>query len=186
MVLALRWFANADTATQPALRLARFGQWRDVGESAARRYRYYGTNGLMVPLLVGILLNVPFRTAEYLASMPALSGSVPEWLRTLNLLMTADVVLLSSLYAVVFVAGLRRLPSFPLLLPAVWMIDLVVQSGIAAAARVEPGLPASVSAALHGLLEANVLKAIVGIALWLPYLLLSKRVNATYRHRIPT
>ena len=185
MALALRWFAGADTVSQPAVRLARLGQWRDVGEATARRYRYYGTTGLMVPLLVGMLLNVPLRTAEYLAAMPALSGSIPEWLRTLNLLMTADVVLLSSLYVVAFVAGLRRLPSFPRLLAAVWVVDLIVQSGIAAAARAEPGLPTSVSAALHGLLEANVLKAIVSMAIWLPYLLLSKRVNATYRHRLP-
>lgn len=185
MALALRWFAHADTATQPAVRLARIGEWRDVGEATARRNRYYGTTGLMVPLLVGMLLNVPLRTAEYLAAMPALSGSVPEWLRTLNLLMTADVVLLSSLYVVAFVAGLRRLPAFPRLLAGVWVIDLMVQSAIAAAASVEPGLPASVAAALHGLLQANVLKALVSITLWLPYLLLSKRVNATYRHRLP-
>ncbi|MEO7815170.1 MAG: DUF2569 domain-containing protein [Sphingomicrobium sp.] len=185
MALALRWFATANSTAQPTFRLARIGRWNNVSQATARRHRLYGTSGLMVPLLVGMLLNVPLRTAEYLAAMPALSGSVPEWLRTLNLLMTFDVVLLSSLYVVAFVAGLRRLPSFPRLLASVWVIDLVVQAAIAAAATTEPGLPISVSAALHGLLRANVLKALVSITIWLPYLLLSKRVNVTFRHRLP-
>ncbi len=45
--------------------------------------------------------------------------------------------------------------------------------------------PAPVSAALDGLLRANVMKALASIAIWLPYLLLSKRVNVTFRHRVP-
>ena len=185
MALALRWFAGADRWGRPALRLARFGQWRAVSDVEARAHKLYGTTGLMLPLLVGMLVNVPLRTAEYLAAMPALSGSVPDWLRTLNLLMTLDVVLLSSLYVVAFVAGLRRLPTFPRLLAMVWIVDLAVQSLIAAAASLEPGLPASVSIALDGLLRANVMKAVVSIAIWLPYLLLSKRVNVTFRQRVP-
>lgn len=185
MLLALRWFASADTTAQPSFRLARIGKWRSIGADVARRHRFYGTGGLMAALLVGMLVNVPLRTAEYLAAMPALSGDVPEWLRTLNLMMTADVVLLSSLYVIVFVAGLRRVPAFPRLLASVWLIDLAVQAAIAGAASLEAGLPASVAAALHGLLRANVLKAMASIALWLPYLLLSKRVNLTFRHRLP-
>ena len=185
MVLALRWFSGAERWGQPAFRLAPFGAWRTVGGATARAHKYYGTNGLMLPLLVGILLNVPLRAAEYLAAMPALSGSVPEWLRTLNLLMTLDVVLLSSLYVVAFVAGLRRLPTFPRLLAMVWIVDLALQSLIAAAVSLEPGLPAPVSAALDGLLRANVMKALASIAIWLPYLLLSRRVNVTFRHRVP-
>ena len=184
MALALRWFSGGDSVAQPTVRLARIGKWRTVSATAARRNPFYGTAGLMLPLLVGMLINVPVRTAEYLAAMPALSGSVPDWLRTLNLLMTLDVVVLSSLYVVAFVAGLRRVPSFPRLLAMVWLIDLAVQAAIAVAAAAEPGLPAAVSGALDGLLRANVLKAGVSIALWLPYLLLSKRVNVTFRHRV--
>lgn len=186
MVLAMRWFAGADGWGQPALRVARLGSWRNVSAREARRHPLYGTTGLMLALLVGMLINVPVRTAEYLMAMPALSGSVPEWLRTLNLLMTLDVVLLSSLYVVAFVAGLRRLPTFPRLLAMVWVLDLSVQGLIAAAAAaLEPGLPPSVAAALDGLLRANVYKAVVSIAIWLPYLLLSRRANITYRHRLP-
>ncbi|MEO6579862.1 MAG: DUF2569 family protein [Sphingomicrobium sp.] len=184
LILALRWFRPGLDHSQPALRLARIGRWRDVSEADARKHKLYGTTGLMVPLLIGMLLNVPLRTAEYLAAMPALSGTVPEWLRTLNLMMTLDVVLLSSLYVIAFAAALRRLPAFPRLLAAVWMVDLAVQVGIAVAASAEPGLPSSVSAALDGLLRANTLKALVSVAIWLPYLLLSKRVNVTYRHRL--
>lgn len=185
MAMAMRWFAGADGWGQPAFRIARLGSWRMVDEADARRQPLYGTTGLLLALLVGMLINVPVRTAEYLVAMPALSGSVPEWLRTLNLLMTIDVVLLSSLYVVAFVAGLRRLPTFPRLLAMVWVIDLSVQGLIAGMAALEPGLPPSVAAALDGLLRANVYKAIAGIAIWLPYLLLSKRANITYRHRLP-
>lgn len=185
MALALRWFASADQSAQPAIRLARIGKWCAVSAANARQHKFYGTTGLMLPLLVGMLVNVPLRTAEYLAAMPALSGSVPEWLRMLNLLMTLDVVLLSSLYVVVFVAGLRRLPAFPRLLVMVWLVDLGVQVGISATAGLEPGLPGPVSAALDGLLRANVIKVLASITIWLPYLLLSKRVNITFRHRVP-
>jgi len=31
----------------------------------------------------------------------------------------------------------------------------------------------------------NVEKVLISICVWLPYLLLSKRVNVTYRHRVP-
>jgi hypothetical protein len=46
-------------------------------------------------------------------------------------------------------------------------------------------LPPAVASALHNLLEGNVKKVLISIALWLPYLLLSTRVNVTYRSRVP-
>ena len=39
--------------------------------------------------------------------------------------------------------------------------------------------------ALENLLEGNVKKVLISVALWLPYLLMSTRVNVTYRSRIP-
>ena len=33
--------------------------------------------------------------------------------------------------------------------------------------------------------EGNVKKVLISVALWLPYLLLSTRVNVTFRHRLP-
>jgi len=185
MVLALRWFADADTQPQPATRLAVVGRWRSITASEARRHSLYGTSGIMVSLLVGMLLNVPVRAAEYLAAMPALSGNVPDWLSTLHLLMTLDAVVLTSLYTIAFVAALRRVPLFPRLLVAIWMLDILMQLVIAKFTVAQAGLPPSVATALHTLLDGNVTKVLISVGLWLPYLLLSRRVNVTYRSRVP-
>ncbi len=184
MGLALHWFRKGHLLSQPATRLAIAGRWRTVGLDEARRHPLYGSSGIMVSLLVGMLLNVPVRALEYLAAMPALSGTVPAWLSTLHLMMTLDVVLLSSLYTVAFVAALRRVPLFPRLLVAIWAIDIAMQLGIASAVASTEGLPVAVADALHTLLDGNVKKVLISVCLWLPYLLLSKRVNVTYRHRV--
>lgn len=185
IVLALRWFARGEDLPQPATRLARLGTWRNLGAGQARRHALYGTTGIMVSLLVGMLINIPLRAAEYLTAMPALSGPVPHWLGTLHALMTLDVILLSSLYAIAFVAALRRVPLFPRLLMAIWMVDLAMQLLTAQLVADTPGLPPAVAGALHSLLDGNVKKVMISVALWLPYLLLSTRVNVTFRHRIP-
>lgn len=44
-------------------------------------------------------------------------------------------------------------------------------------------LPISVAASIAPLLYSNLKKAAISIAIWLPYLLLSERVNVTYRWR---
>jgi hypothetical protein len=183
MVLALRWFADGDRLPQPAIRLARIGSWREIGLHAARAHPLYGAGGIMVSLLVGMLLNVPVRVVEYLAAMPALAGPVPAWLDTLHLMMTLDVVLFSSLYTIAFVAALRRVPLFPRLLAAIWICDILMQVATAQLVAGTPGLPQPVGAASHSLLDGNVKKVLISVSLWLPYLLLSRRVNVTYRHR---
>ena len=38
---------------------------------------------------------------------------------------------------------------------------------------------------VNHVLEGNVKKVLISMALWLPYLLLSTRVNVTYRRRVP-
>lgn len=184
MGLALYWFRRGDRLAQPVYRLAVAGRWRDISADDARRHPLYGSSGIMVSLLVGMLLNVPVRSLEYLAAMPALAGHVPEWLSTLRFVMTLDVVLLSSLYTIAFVAALRRVPLFPRLLAAIWLVDITMQLGIATAVAGTPGLPFSVADALHTLLDGNVKKVLISVCLWLPYLLLSKRVNVTFRHRV--
>ncbi len=185
MVLALRWFADEDRLAQPTMRLARVGAWRGVDRTEAMRHSLYGAGGIMVSLLIGMLLNVPVRAMEFLAAMPALSGPVPAWLGMLHMMMTLDVVLLSSLYTIAFVAALRRVPSFPRLLVAIWLLDLTMQVLTAQMVAGMPDLPANVAAPLQALLEGNVKKVLISVALWLPYLLMSKRVNVTYRHRVP-
>lgn len=184
MGLALHWFRDGDSLPQPLTRLSLYGRWCKIGRAEAQRHPLYGSSGIMVSLLIGMLLNVPVRALEYLAAMPALAGSVPPWLSTLRFVMTLDVVLLSSLYTIAFVAALRRVPLFPRLLVLIWLIDITMQLGIATAVAGTPGLPVTVADALHTLLDGNVKKVLISVGLWLPYLLMSKRVNVTFRHRV--
>jgi len=183
-LLALRWFANGERLPQPAVRLARAGRWREVDRSEAQRHQLYGSSGIMVSLLVGMMLNVPVRAAEYLVAMPPLSPAPPAWFSALHFAMTFDAVLFGSLYMVAFVAALRRVPLFPRLLVAIWVADLAMQLITAELVVRAGGLPVPVASALHSLLNGNVLKVLISMALWLPYLMLSKRVNITYRSRV--
>ena len=183
-LLALRWFADGDAIPRTAPRVA-WPRTRPIMLAEARRHPLFGTTGIMVSLLVGTLLNVPVRAAEYLASNPPVPAGVPQWLSTLHLLMSFDVVLFSSLYAVAFVAGLRRAPSFPALLMGIWAADLAMQLVIAAGVGATPDLPPAVGQALRGVLDGNVKKTLISVAVWLPYLLLSTRVSVTFRHRLP-
>ena len=185
VLLAFHWFRDAARFPQPRLRLARLGRWRAVSAAEAAASPYYGVTGVMASLLLGMLVNIPVRTLEFLAAMPALGATPPDWFGTLYFLMLADVVLLSSLYAVAFVAALRRVPMFPRLLLAIWAIDIAMQIGIARTMGGVESLPPAVAGALHSLLEGNLKKVLISLALWLPYLILSKRVNVTFRHRLP-
>lgn len=184
MSLALRWFHHGEKLPQPRVRLARIGRWRTVSLDEARQHPLFGSGGIMLSLLIGMLLNVPVRSMEYLAAMPALAGSVPHWLSNLRMAMTLDVVLLSSLYTVCFVAALRRVPFFPRLLATTWVIDLAMQLGIANAVAAAGATPPDVREALRALLDGNVTKVMISVGLWLPYLILSERVNVTFRHRV--
>jgi hypothetical protein len=116
--------------------------------------------------------------------MPAVSAGAPDWLATLHFAMSADAVLMSSLYVVAFVAALRRVPLFPRLLLLIWLVDITMQLLIAQSVTAT-AVPGDVASALHSLLEGNVKKTMISVVLWLPYLLLSARVNITYRHRVP-
>lgn len=184
-VLALRWFRTADRQPQPSTRLAVAGKWRQLPREEAVRHPLYGTSGIMVSLLIGMLLNVPVRAGEYLVAMPPVAGSVPAWLSSLHLAMTFDVVLFTCLYTIAFVAALRRAPLFPRFLLTIWVADVTMQL-LTARFVVDTGyVPAKVAGALEALLQGNIQKVLISVAIWLPYLLLSKRVNVTYRHRVP-
>lgn len=183
-LLALRWFADGDLQPQPVTRLARVGRWRRVSRGAAQRHPLYGTSGIMVSLLVGTMLNVPVRAAEYFAAMPPIPAAAPHWLSVLHFAMTFDEVMFTSLYMIAFVAALRRVPLFPRLLLAIWIGDLTMQL-VTAQMVSATHVPAAVASALETVLDGNVKKVLISMALWLPYLLLSTRVNVTYRHRLP-
>jgi hypothetical protein len=60
-----------------------------------------------------------------------------------------------------------------------------MQLGIARAVAETSHLPAPVADALQTLLFGNVKKVLISACLWLPYLLLSTRVNVTFRQRVP-
>jgi hypothetical protein len=184
-VLALRWLSDNYAHPQPSLRLARVGRWRNIPADTARSHRLYGAGGIMVSLLIGIILNVPVRAAEYFVSMPPVAGAVPAWLAVLHFAMTFDVVIFTSLYAVAFVAALRLSPIFPRLLAGIWVADIAMQLVTARMVVAAGHVPPQIAGALHGLLYGNVEKVLISICVWLPYLLLSKRVNVTYRHRVP-
>lgn len=184
-VIALRWFRYGEFQPQPITRLAIVGRWRQLSRVEARHHTLYGTAGIMVSLLVGMLLNVPVRAAEFLVAMPPLAGPAPPWLTNLHLAMTFDVVLFTSLYAVAFVAALCKVPLFPRLLAAIWIADIAVQLAIAKFVVSAGHVPYAVADALQDLLGGNVKKVLISVALWLPYLLLSTRVNVTYRCRVP-
>ena len=85
---------------------------------------------------------------------------------------------------IAFVAALRRVPLFPRLLAAIWFGDLAMQLFTAELVVRAGHLPQGVAVALESLLTGNVKKVLISAALWLPYLLLSKRVNVTYRSRV--
>jgi hypothetical protein len=71
------------------------------------------------------------------------------------------------------------------LLVAIWLADVTMQLAIASVVGAAPHLPPEVAGALRPLLDGNVKKVLISIGLWLPYLLLSDRVNITYRGRVP-
>lgn len=183
-LLALRWFADGHLQPQPATRLARFGRWRPLDRAEAESHPFYGTSGFMVSLLVGMMLNVPVRAAEYLAAMGPVPAMEPRWLTMLHFAMTFDVIAFTSLYMVAFVAALRRVPLFPRLLLVIWLCDLTMQV-VTAYMVSSTHVPHGVAGALETVLVGNVKKTLISMALWLPYLLLSTRVNVTYRHRVP-
>ena len=184
-LLALRWFRDGDYMPQPRYRIALYGRWHNLRRHEARQLPLYGVTGIMASLILGMLMNIPVRTLEFLAAIPALGDAPPAWFGSLFMIMLVDVVMLASLYAVAAVAALRHVPLFPRLLVAIWGLDIVMQLVIGKIMVGVPDLPPAVAAALHPLLEGNIDKVLISVALWAPYLLLSKRVNLTFRSRIP-
>jgi hypothetical protein len=139
----------------------------------------------MASLLAGLLLNVPVRTFEFLISVPAMNARAPEWGQALFHVMTFDVVAMNFIYMVCFVMALRSFPLFPRMLLLAWGMDAMFQLAIANYVSAVHGLPATVAMSLRQVLSANLEKLTISVVIWLPYLLLSQRVNVTYRQRVP-
>ena len=182
-MLARNAFASEESQEQPQFRFAIFGRWRKLSREDARKSPAFGPVGFMVSLLVGLLLNVGIRTFEYLAAVPAMSKHAPEWGQTLFMSMTADLVIMNFFYMVAFVMALRNIPLFPRMLAFVWGLDIIMQLIIAQRLNAVGGVPESVVGPLLTLLDGNITKVLISAAIWLPYILLSERVNVTYRQR---
>ena len=177
-------FPRGTLYQQPEIRLARYGKWQAVDCLTARQHPLFGPTGMMASLVIGMMLNVPVRSLEYLAAVPAMNGHAPLWGQMLFAAMTIDVVVMNFLYMLAFMMALRAVPWFPRFLLLVWGVDLVTQLSIAHFVGSAPHLPADVGAAMGALLAGNAKKVLISAAIWLPYLLLSTRVNLTYRSRL--
>jgi len=168
---------------QPGFRLALYGSWQKLAPADARAHPAFGPFGFMASLLIGMLLNVAVRSFEFLLAVPAMNHHAPEWGIAIFHMMAFDVIAMSFLYAVCFVMALRSIPLFPRMLLFAWFMDLFMQIAIARSVAAVDNLSPTVALALQELLSGNVTKVLISVAVWLPYLLLSERVNVTYRCR---
>jgi hypothetical protein len=64
-----------------------------------------------------------------------------------------------------------------------WGLDITSQLAMAQLVGNVAGLPHTVGSAMGTLLAGNVQKVMISIIVWSPYLLVSERVNLTYRMR---
>ena len=181
--LATRCFADGALAAQPVLRLAQFGRWQQVSPEAARQDPGFGVSGLMTSLVAGLLLSMAMRFGEYFLSMPAVPNMAPAWAVAVSRAMTFDLVFFSFLYAVCITMALRAAPLFPRMLLYAWLCDIAWQLAIARVTIDAGGLPSEVATPLQSYLVANIKKVLISMTIWLPYLLVSARVNLTFRQR---
>ncbi len=177
-------FPRGILSAQPTLRLSFYGRWRKLGLVEARQNPAFGPAGFVASLLIGMLLNVVVRSFEFLLAMPAMGGAAPLWGNRLFALMASDVIVMSFFYMVCFVMALRSIPLFPRMLLFAWLLDVTIQLLIAKSIAATQNVPDAVTGPLQGLLEGNVTKVLISAVVWLPYLILSDRVNVTYRCRV--
>lgn len=182
--LAIRSFPGGVMIAPGEIHLSAYGRWRKVSVVEARANPAFGPAGFMASLLVGLLLNIGMRGFEFLVAVPALGASAPAWGRGLFHLMAADLVIMNFFYMLCFVMALRAVPYFPKVLLFAWGLDILMQLLVASQIGPMAGLPRPVGAALHALLQGNIEKVLISAFVWLPYLMLSDRVNVTYRRRV--
>ncbi len=178
-----RLFPHGLVYAQPEIRLARVGRWHTIDVLTAHTHRAFGAGGFMASLIVGMMLNVPVRTAEFMAAVPAMNSNAPLWGQMIFGGMAIDLALMNFLYVLCFFAALRRVPWFPRLLLLTWGIDLCGQLILAQYLAAAPGLPPAVAGGIGTVLSGNMKAILISMMVWLPYLLMSERVNVTYRQR---
>ena len=182
--LVVRCFANGTIAAQPRLRIAQVGRWNSVSPAEARQRQDFGMSGLLVSLVAGLLISMILRLGEYMLAMPAVPRAAPAWALAMFDAMTFDLIYLSFLYSVCIAMALRAAPLFPRMLAYTWLCDVLMQVAIAQHIMSAGGLPSDVAGPIQAFLIANVKKVLISVVIWLPYLLISSRVNVTFRQRV--
>ncbi len=183
--LAVAAFPLGKAMARPSLHFSRVGKWLRLDVLAVRQHRMFGPVGILASLILGLLLNVVFRSFEFLLAVPAMNSDAPAWGMAVFRVMAIDVIAMNAIYTICFVMALRSIPMFPKMLGLAWMLDITFQLMIANYVSQVPQLPREVALALSQLLQGNITKVLISAGVWLPYLLLSDRVNVTYRMRAP-
>ena len=182
--VASRAFPKERSLAQPSVRLATLGHWQNLDPDEAATNQHYGMAGLLVSLVVGLLITMAIRLATYFLAMPAMPPGAPQWALAAFEIMTFDLVFLCFMYSVCFTMALRGAPLFPRLLLLTWLYDLMMQLAIAKHVAEAGSLPAIVAGPFEDLLSGNIQKVLISMTIWVPYLLLSQRVNVTFRARV--
>lgn len=182
--LVQKCFPAGAIHAQPRIRLARLGRWSQIDPDRAREIAGTGISGLMVSIVAGLLLCMAMRLGEYSLAVPAIPAGAPAWAMIYFWMMTFDLVFIVFLYSAAVAMALNGAPLFPRLLVYAWLCDVLMQIAIARAVTSSGTLPSEVVAPLQGFLEINVKKVFISMMIWMPYLLLSKQVNAIFRGRV--
>ena len=182
--LVVRCFTNGSLTAQPRLRLAKVGRWNSVTPAEARQQPNFGMSGLLVSLVAGLLLCMVMRLGEYFLAMPAIPRVAPAWALAMSDAMTFDLIYLSFLYSVCIAMALKAAPLFPRMLAYTWLCDVLMQVAIARYTISAGGLPNEITEPLLAFLSANIKKVLISVMIWLPYLVVSNRINVTFRQRV--